>query len=396
MISERHKKLGENRSTIRELFEYGKILKAEYGAENVYDFSIGNPSIPCPPAVTETLTDLLTNEDAVALHSYTSSAGDPGTRAAIAEYLNKRYGIGAEAGVIYMTCGAAASLTITLNAVAHEGEEVIIFTPYFPEYKVFAEQTGATCVFVPLKAPEFQPDFEALKAALTEKTAALIINSPHNPTGSILTEESLKKLGEILREKEEEVGHAIYLISDEPYRELNYTDTPTPFVIPYYTDTIVCYSYSKSLSLPGERIGYILVSPASKDRQALFAAVQGAGRSLGFVCAPSLLQKAIQKLQGALSDISIYDTNRQLLYNGLKEIGYEAVRPDGAFYLFLKVPGGDAVAFSEKAKKHRLLVVPSDDFGAPGYVRISYCVETDMIRRSLPAFEELFKEITEE
>ncbi len=393
MISERLKELGEKRSTIRELFEYGKLLKAQYGAENVYDFSIGNPSIPCPEEVTEVLTKLITEGDPVQLHSYTSSAGDPAVRGAIAAYLNEKYGIGAEADDIYMSCGAAASLTISLAAVTSPGDEVIIFTPYFPEYKVFTEQTGSKCVFVPLLPPAFQPDFAALSEAIGEKTSALIINSPHAPTGSILSAESLEKLGSLLREKEAAYGRPIYLISDEPYRELNYTDTPTPFVFPYYADTIVCYSYSKSLSLPGERIGYILVNPASKDRKALYAAIQGAGRSLGFVCAPSLLQKAVGQLQGRLSDISVYDRNRKLIYDGLTKIGYEAAQPDGAFYLFLKVPGGDAIRFSELAKKYRLLVVPSDDFGAPGYVRISYCVETEMIRRALPAFEALYREI---
>ena len=395
MISERLKGLGEKRSTIRELFEYGKLLKARYGAENVYDFSIGNPSIPCPNEVTEVLKELIEREDPVSLHSYTSSAGDPGVRAAIAAYMNKKYEIGAEADDLYMTCGAAASLTISLAAVTAPGDEVVIFTPYFPEYKVFTEQTGAKCVFVPLVSPDFQPDFEALSEAISEKTSALIINSPHNPTGSILSEESLKKLAAILKEKKEALSRPIYLISDEPYRELNYTDTPTPCVLRYYEDTIVCYSYSKSLSLPGERIGYILVNPACPDRKALYAAVQGAGRSLGFVCAPSMLQKAVGKLQGKLSDISVYDRNRKLLYDGLTRIGYEAARPDGAFYLFMKVPGGDAPAFSELAKKYRLLVVPSDDFGSPGYVRISYCVETEMIERSLASFEALYREIRE-
>jgi len=392
MIVKRMKELGEKRSVIREIFEYGKKRKAEIGEENVFDFSLGNPSVPAPECVKEALLSLLCERDAVSLHGYTSAQGDAGVRGAIANYLNENYGVGCTENDLYMTVGAAASLSACLSAVAGVGEEVVAFAPFFPEYRVFTEQTGATLTVVPLDEESFQISFDAFLSVLNEKTAAVIINSPCNPSGTVLSAETLSRLGEILTQKSKEYGHTIYLIADEPYRELAYDGVEVPYPTLYYPDTLVCYSFSKSISLPGERIGYILVSPTAKEKSALYAAICGAGRSLGYVCAPSLFQHLIPKVLGKTSDVSIYKRNRDLLYSALSEYGYTAVKPEGAFYLFLKSPETDAYAFAERAKKHELLIVPGDDFAAPGYVRISYCVQTEQIERALPAFRALAKE----
>lgn len=389
MINAKMTQLGQNRSVIRELFEYGKQKKLEVGEENVFDFSIGNPSVPCPKEITETLLDLLQNSDPVALHGYTSAPGDMTARTAVADYINKKYDLGASCADVYMTAGAAASLTISLRAVAGEGEEVIVFAPYFPEYKVFIENTGARTVEVPVRKDDFQIDFEALEKAFSDKTAALIINSPNNPTGAIFTKTTMQELGTFLKQKEEQFGKEIYLISDEPYRELVYGEEELAFPAHYYDDTIICYSYSKSLSLPGERIGYVMVSPRAKSRETLFDTICGAGRSLGFVCAPSLWQQVIARCQGLTSDISAYEENRKLIYEAVTGCGFEAVKPDGAFYLFVKSPSGDGNELSEKAKKFNLLIVPGDSFGMEGYVRISYCVSKQQIVNSLPAFKAL-------
>ncbi len=392
MNIERMLNLGTKRSVIRELFEYGNKRKAEIGAENVFDFSIGNPSVPAPKELTDELCRILTEENPLAVHGYTSAPGDLSARTAIANDLNERFGTAFGPQHLYMTCGAAASLTISLSAIVESGEEVILFAPFFPEYTVFVETAGGKPVIVSCKEEDFQIDFEKLEAAINEKTAAVIINSPNNPSGAIFSEESIAKLGEALARAEEKFGRKIYLISDEPYRELVYGDIKVPFVTKYYKNTVICYSYSKSLSLPGERIGYILVSPENNDWQKLYAGICGAGRALGFVCAPALFQHMIPKCAGMTSDISVYEKNRDLLYNSLTKMGFTAVHPDGAFYLFVKSPEEDANAFSEKAKKHEILIVPSDDFGMKGFVRISYCVSTEQIERSLPAFAELAKE----
>lgn len=392
MSAKRMKQLGEKRSVIRELFEYGNARKAEIGADNVFDFSIGNPSVPPPPEVNAELTRLLAEEDPLSLHSYTSAPGDVKVRAAIADQLNRTYGTAFSAGDLYMTVGAAASLTISLSAVLEEGDEVILFAPYFPEYAVFVETAGGVPVVVPSRAGDLQIDLDTLNAALTPRTRAVIINSPNNPSGAVLTADTLKKLAETLTAASEKYGRTVYLISDEPYRELVYDGVEVPFVTPFYPATIVCYSYSKSLSLPGERIGYVLVPPAMPDKAAVYHAVCGAGRALGYVCAPALFQKLIPACGGMTADRSVYARNRQLLYDSLTAYGYEAVRPDGAFYLFVKALESDANAFCERAKKYELLLVPSDDFGMPGYVRIAYCVSTQQIQRALPAFEKLAKE----
>lgn len=390
-ISEKMMKLGKNRSVIRELFEFGKQRKAQIGAENVFDFSIGNPSVPAPAHLTQVMTDLLQNTDPVALHGYTSAQGDRNTRAAIAEDIAQESGCRVDPDLIYMTCGAAASLTISLHALVLPGDEVIVLSPFFPEYRVFAEKAGARVVVVPTIEGTFQMDFEAIEAAVTAKTKAIIINSPNNPTGVIFPPEDIARLGRLLAAKEAELGTEIYLISDEPYRKLVYSDTPVAYVPAAYHRTLVCYSYSKALSLPGERIGYILVPPDMPGAGDVYAAVCGAGRALGFVCAPSLLQYTVAKCVRDTSDLRVYKENRDLFCRALREMGYQVTEPDGAFYLFVKSPEPDAAAFSERARKYELLLVPSDSFGTPGYVRISYCVDTDMIRRSLPAFRALME-----
>ena len=389
MVSEKMLALGRHSSVIRDIFEYGNQRRAQVGPENVFDFSLGNPSVPAPQVVTDTLQQLIAQTPAEALHAYTSAPGDHGVRSAIAQYIQDTFQFAARADHIYMTVGAAASLAITLTALAEEGDQVIAFAPFFPEYRVFVEKTGAEFVTVNSAADTFQIDPLALADAINAHTKAVIVNSPNNPTGVVLTRESIKALCTVLEEKSAEYGHPIYLISDEPYRELVYGDAEVPYIPCFYKNTLVCYSFSKSLSLPGERIGYILVSPNAEDSDMVYDAVCGAGRALGYVCAPSLFQLLLKSCLGQTADLSIYDENRKLLYSALTEYGFEAVYPDGAFYLFLKSPEPDANAFCEKAKALDLLMVPADSFGCPGYARIAYCVTTDQIRRSLPAFKKL-------
>lgn len=390
-MNERMLGLGSKRSVIREIFEYGKRRAQEVGAENVFDFSLGNPSVQPPAIVAQTLEELLKTEDPTALHGYTSAQGDLSVRKAIAGYIASSYGVPADPDFIYMTCGAAASLTITLSALCNAGDEVITFKPYFTEYKVFAETAGATLVALPSEPETFQIDFSALEQAIGPRTAAVLINSPNNPSGAVYSEATIERLAAVLRERSQRFGRTIYLITDEPYRELVYGGVRVPYVTRYYPHSVVCYSYSKSLSLPGERIGYIFVSPEAAEAKKLYLAVCGAGRALGYVCAPSLFQKLIARCQGAVSDVSAYERNRDLLAGALRSFGFSCVQPDGAFYLFVKAPGGDANAFCERAKSFDLLLVPGDDFGCEGYVRIAYCVSHAMIERSLPAFEKLAK-----
>lgn len=391
MLNEKMVGLGSRRSVIREIFEYGKKRKAEIGEENVFDFSLGNPSVPTPAAVTAALERIIKETDPVRLHGYTSAQGDMAVRAKIAESIEKRFGFPANKDLIYMTCGAAASLTVTLNALINSGDEVIIPAPFFPEYRVFAENAGARVVTVMCREPDFQLDIKAIESAVTKKTKAIIINSPNNPTGAVFSPDTVKALSDMLDKKQAEYGTDIYIIADEPYRELSY-GAEVPYIPKYYANTVVCYSYSKSLSLPGERIGYIFIPESAKDSKKLYAAVCGAGRALGFVCAPSLMQYTVAECTDVLPDISAYKENRDLLFGALTDYGYEAVPPDGAFYLFVKSPESDANAFCERAKKYELLLVPSDDFGCKGYVRISYCVTTEQIEKSLPAFKALIEE----
>lgn len=393
-VSQKMTELGMRRSVIREIFEYGNRRRAEIGAEQVFDFSLGNPSVPAPPVVRETLEGLLATRAPALLHGYTSAPGDCGVRRAIADYIQKTHGVAADPELIYLTAGAAAALTISLSALLPDDGmgEVILFAPFFPEYRVFVEQAGGRVRVLPLREPDFAIDAAALQAALNEHTAAVIVNSPNNPCGSVLKEANLREVAAVLRAAEEKHGRPIYLLADEPYRELVYDGACVPFIPRIYPDTVVCYSFSKSLSLPGERIGYILISPDACGARQLFAAVMGAGRALGFVCAPSLFQYMIPACLGQTADQAVYRENRDLLYTALSEMGYACVKPEGAFYLFVRAPGGDAAAFCEAAKAYELLLVPSDDFGYPGYIRISYCVATDMIRRALPAFRRAINE----
>lgn len=392
MIAEDMMNLGKKSSVIREIFEYGKKRKQEIGADNVFDFSIGNPSVPAPDSVKEAILELVETMDTTELHGYTSAPGDIDVRKTIAEYINRTFHTNVNAEDIYMTVGAAASLTISIKALAQAGDEFITFTPFFPEYRVFVEAAGANLVTVASREGDFQVDVDALEKAITEKTKAIILNSPNNPSGVVLTEKNIQDICQLLEKKQKEYNHAIYIITDEPYRELVYDDIQVPYLINYYDNTIVGYSFSKSLSLPGERIGYIVVSNKMENARDVYAAVCGAGRALGYVCAPSLFQRVAAKCIGQTSDISIYKKNRDLLYQSLERYGYHCVKPDGAFYLFVQALENDATAFCERAKKHELLLVPADDFGCPGYVRISYCVTTEQIERALPAFEKLAKE----
>ena len=391
MLPEKTLGWGTSRSCIRELFEYGCRRKAEIGAENVFDYSLGNPSIPAPACVNEAIAELLMG-DSVALHGYTSAVGLASLREAIAKDMNARYDAGIDANLIYVTCGAAAGLASALKGMLLPGEKVVAFAPFFPEYRVFTEGAGGELVSVPPREEDFQIDFEALEKALDEKVKAIIVNSPNNPSGVVFSDETVAKLADTLRAAEEKFGHTIYLIADEPYRELVYDGVEVPCLTRYYDDTVICYSWSKSLSLPGERIGYLAVSPRMKDAGNVFASIAGAARSCGYVNAPSLMQRVVEKCKGATADISAYKANRDALYEGLTDAGYTCVKPDGAFYLFIKSPEADANAFAERAKKHELLIVPSDDFGVKGYVRVCYCVSMEQIKKSLPAFKALMDE----
>lgn len=392
MLNEKMAALGNNRSTIRELFEYGNKRAAVVGRENVLDFSLGNPNVPAPDAVREAIL-AETAGDPVALHGYTSAQGAADVRKALADDINRRFGTAYTGDSLYLTAGAAAALSCAFKAIACPGDEFVVLAPYFPEYLMFIESgAGAKAVVVPPSIADFQINFDALEKVLNEHTKAVVINSPNNPSGAVYSEQTIRQLAELLREKEAQFGHPIYLVSDEPYREIVYDGVQTPFVPTYYDDTIVCYSYSKSLSLPGERIGYVLVPPQAADSADLYAAVCGAGRALGYVCAPSMFQRVAARCTGLTSDITVYQTNRDLLFDGLTSMGYTCVKPQGAFYMFPQTLEPDDRAFCERAKKYDLLVVPGADFGAPGHMRISYCVQTETIRRALPLFEKLAKE----
>lgn len=380
--------LGNKRSCIRELFEYGKKRAAEVGEDCVFDFSLGNPNVPAPKCVQEAILSLATT-NSTALHGYTSAQGGIGVREAIAKNIRRRFGVDMSADNVYMTCGAAASLCIALRALNEGEDEFVVLAPYFPEYKVFINAVGAKAVVVPFDKSDFTPDLSALEKAVTDRTKAVIVNSPNNPSGVVYSKDTIEKIAAILKRKSEEFARPIFIIADEPYREIAY-DVDVPYIMNFWDDTIVCYSYSKSLSLPGERIGYIAVSPKACEANNLYLAICGAGRSLGYVCAPSTYQRVVEKCVDALPDIDAYRKNRDLLFDSLTEIGYDCVRPDGAFYMFVKSLEDDANAFANTAKQLGLLLVPADDFGASGYVRIAYCVSHDMIERSLPAFEKLF------
>lgn len=381
--------LGANRSCIRELFEYGRSRAAVVGEENVLDFSLGNPSIPAPQAVEDAIREILRETPSVAVHGYTPAGGDMAARDAIARELNRRYDWDVTPQELFLGCGAAPELIAVFRALAVPGGKILAIAPYFPEYAPFVEESGLEFGVVPAQEPDFQIDMKALEALVTENTQGVIVNSPNNPSGVVYSRETLQKLGALLERKSREYGHPIYIVSDEPYRELVYDGTEVPFLPAIYRDTIVCYSYSKSLSLPGERIGYIYVPQRATDGEALYAAVAGAARSIGHVCAPSLFQKVIARCAQIPPDLASYDRNRRTLYEALVAAGYQVAKPQGAFYLFVKAPEGDGEAFSQRAKERDLLIVPGKDFGCPGYCRLCYCVPYEKIQKSIPIFREL-------
>ena len=388
-LNERMVALGTSRSVIRELFEFGKQRAAEIGAENVFDFSIGNPSVPAPDAVNETAIKLLQDTDPVVIHGYTSAQGDIEVRKLLADSVNRRFDTSFGPDNFYVSVGAAAALCCCLNGLCDKDDEVIVFAPYFPEYKVFIEGAGAKMNLIPADTEAFQIDFEKFEAAINENTKAVIVNSPNNPCGVVYSHETCTKLAEILNAKSAELGHPIYLIADEPYREIVFDGIEVPYLPKYYNNTLVCYSWSKSLSLPGERLGYVLVPDEVEEHGLVYAAVAGAGRSLGYVNAPGLFQRVCAMCADMTADITTYETNRNLLYNGLREIGFDVVKPDGTFYIFPKTLEEDDVAFCERAKQFNILIVPGSGFGCPGHARISYCVPTERIERALDAFKKL-------
>lgn len=390
MVNEKAYLYGSQRSAIRELFEYGNKMRKKVGKENVYDFSLGNPSVPAPRAVQEAFRDILDDTDPVMLHGYTSAQGSEETRRAIAAVMTLRSGMVIRPENFYMTCGAAASLTACFGALTvNPTSEFLALAPFFPEYRVFAEVLGAKLRVVPADETNFQIDLDCFASMLSPTTQGVIINSPNNPSGVVYSEETLRALARILTEKSLEYGHPIYLISDEPYRELVYGEEMPAFLPAIYPDTLICYSYSKSFSLPGERIGYVCVPDCVTDAETVYAAIAGAARQFGFVCAPSLLQKVVARCADVLPDLTVYRRNRDLLYTSLSEMGYDCVNPDGAFYLFVRSPKGTGGEFSLRAKEKNLLVVSGESFGAKNHIRISYCVDTDMIERSLPVFSDL-------
>ena len=391
MVNQKFYQLGTAPSVIRELFAYGLEQAKTVGPENVFDYSLGNPSIPAPAKVNQSIHDILNDTDSIKVHGYSMACGFDSAREAIAANLNRRFGTDLKAGNLFLTCGAAPGLIAVIKALlAEEDSEIMAVAPFFPEYRPFTESNGGHLVVVPADTDAFQIDLDQVERRLTPRTQAIIINSPNNPSGVVYTCRTLEGLARLLERKSAEYGHPIYMIADEPYRELVYGGVEVPFIPTVYRSTIVCYSYSKSLSLPGERIGYICVPDSVEDHQAVYSAIAGAARSCGHVCPPTLIQLTIARCADETPDLAAYDENRQLLYRELPAMGYQCAKPDGAFYLFVKAPGGDDVAFCERAKReHNLLVVPGTGFECPGYVRLSYCVSNDMIRRSLPAFREL-------
>lgn len=387
MYNETMYERGNAPSAIRELFAYGMERKAQIGEDKVFDFSIGNPSVPAPDSVAETIRELADMAPAQ-LHAYSAAQGLESTRAAIAENLNKRFGTHYTADNLYLTMGAAACLSACFTALIKPGDEIIVIAPYFPEYRIWIEFAGGVCVEVPAREDNFQIDLDALEQAITEKTKAVVINTPNNPVGTVYTRETLEGLADVLVQAEQRFGHDIYLISDEPYRELTY-GVEVPWVPAIYPNTLVCYSWSKSLSLPGDRIGYVLVPNEAHDSREVYLAVCGAGRSLGYICAPVFFQRVIERCVDEPTNVEAYAVNREILTHALDELGYEYIEPDGAFYLWIKALEPDAQAFSNKAKEHELLLVPSDSFGVDGWVRAGYCIDKSTIEHSIPAFAAL-------
>lgn len=391
MVSEEMYVLGTKKSTIRTIFEFGQKRAAEVGAENVFDFSLGNPNVPAPDFIRDAAVDILMHGDPTEVHGYTIAPGKPAVREALAADLKRRFGMEVTGKNLFMTAGAAASVTITFKALTEPGDEFVTFAPFFPEYRVFVEACGGKLVVVPAKTDDFQIDLTALERALTPQTKAVIVNSPNNPSGAVYRETTIRRLADLLRAKEQEYGHPIFIVADEPYREIVYDGASVPCIPLFYDNTIVCYSYSKSFSLPGERIGYIVVPDTAADFARIYGAIAGAARVLTHVNAPSLWQLVVARCAGKAADLSTYAKNAALLYDGLTELGFSCVRPQGAFYLFPQALDPDDAAFCRRAQEYDLLLVPGRDFGCPGYFRAAYCVRTKMIEKSLPRFEELAK-----
>ena len=392
MISEKMKRLAENNSVIRAMFEEGQQMAKEFGAENVYDFSLGNPSVPAPAAVNEAICDILREEDSLAVHGYMSNVGYEDVRQTVAENLNRRFGTAFTSGNIIMTVGAAGGLNVILKTLLNPGDEVLTFAPYFTEYGNYVMNYDGTLIVVSPNTETFQPNLKEFREKITPKTKAVIVNNPNNPTGVVYSHETCLKMAEILREKQKEFGTSIYLISDEPYRELAYDGVEVPYLTKYYENTVVGYSWSKSLSLPGERIGYLVIPSELDDFELIYSAAGIATRVSGFVNAPSLLQKVVARCIDEKTDVAAYDRNREDLYNGLLDCGFQCIKPQGAFYLFVKAPTPDEKEFVQRAKKYHILLVPGSSFACPGYVRIAYCVSHDTIMNSLPHFKALAAE----
>lgn len=392
MLSQHYIDMTSQKSAIRELFDYGSKRAKEIGYENVFDYSLGNPSVPAPQAFTDALMDLIQNTDPVALHGYSPSLGIPSVRQAVADSLNQRFGMNFKMEDIFMAVGAAGAIAHAVRAVTVPGDEVITFAPFFPEYYHYVNGTGAVLKVVPADVTSFQINFEAFEELLNPKTMAVLINTPNNPSGIVYSTATIEKLAAILTAKSKEYGHPIYIISDEPYREIVFQGVDAPFVAKHYDNTIICYSFSKSLSLPGERIGYVAVNPACTDAALIVDMCGQISRGIGHNCPPSLIQLAVARVLDMTADLSVYETNKNILYKELTRIGFDIVEPGGTFYLFPKALEENAGAFCERAKAHDLLLVPSDTFGCPGHFRICYCIPTEKVLRSIPVFEELAKE----
>ena len=392
MVSEKMFEFGTKKSTIRTIFEFGQKRAKEVGKDNIFDFSLGNPNLPAPNFIKQAILDILDQVPSIDVHGYTVAAGNPNVRDELAKSINNRFGLHVSSKNLFLTSGAAAAITITFKALSEPGNEFISFAPFFPEYRCFVESTGAKLVVVPARTEDFQIDFEEFERRVTSRTKAVIVNSPNNPSGVVYSLATVQQLSDILRIKEKEYGHSIFIISDEPYREIAYDGIDVPYLTKYYRNTIVCYSYSKSFSLPGERIGYILVPDEVSDFEKVYGAIAGAARVLTHVNAPSLFQRVIANCANMKPDLSVYEKNGKMLFQGLVDAGFSCVRPQGAFYLFPKALEDDDYAFCDRAKKYDLLLVPGTDFGCPGYFRVAYCVETKMIERSLPVFKKLAKE----
>lgn len=393
MLAKKMVEMSKQKSVIREIYEFGMKRAQEVGRENVFDFSIGNPNVPAPEVIKEVAIDILEKENPVITHSYPSNAGLVSTKIAIANSLNKRFDMDFTENEIFMSIGAAGAIMVCFRALIDgSDDEIVTFAPYFPEYKAFVDGAGGKLSVVPADIDSFQINFEEFEKALNPNVKGVLINSPNNPTGIVYSEDTIKKLAAILEEKQKEYGHSIYIISDEPYREIAFSNVFVPYVPKYYDNTLVCYSYSKSLSIPGERIGYVAFSKRAEDADILLPVLVAAARSLAYVSAPSLYQMVVERCTDETADLSIYEKNKEIFYNGLVDMGYTCVEPGGAFYLFPRSLEEDANAFCERAKKYNLLLVPGDSFGCPGHVRISYCVPTEVIERALPLFKKLADE----